>query len=92
MSGDLERGCVDEQNSEAQVYNSKLQKLIPTLQGSLRGSKIVYLNAYEAFTVILQGTNKYGTFSSNVMIPNLYLAKWTPLRSLILHGSLLILL
>ncbi|XBI29883.1 hypothetical protein VPH35_053760 [Triticum aestivum] len=60
LSGDLERGCVDEQNSEAQVYNSKLERLLRTLQGSLKGSKIVYLNAYEAFTVILQRTNKYG--------------------------------
>ncbi|XP_044973080.1 GDSL esterase/lipase At1g58430-like [Hordeum vulgare subsp. vulgare] len=60
LSGDPERGCVDEQNREAQVYNSKLQKLIPALQGSLRGSRIVYLNAYEAFTQIIDNSNKYG--------------------------------
>lgn len=53
LSGDPERTCVDEQNSDARVYNSKLEKLLPTLQGSLYGSKIVYLDAYEALMEIL---------------------------------------
>lgn len=72
LSGDPERGCVDEQNSEAQVYNSKLERLLRALQGSLKGSKIVFLNAYEAFTEIIEDTKKYGMLSSNVMIHNLY--------------------
>lgn len=62
LSGDPEdeRACVDEQNKDAQVYNSKLQKLLPTLQGSLYGSKIVYLDAYEALKEILDDPTKYG--------------------------------
>ncbi|CAM0883014.1 unnamed protein product [Alopecurus aequalis] len=56
LSGDPQRACVDQQNSDAQVYNSKLEKMLPTLQGSLPGSKIVYLNAYQAFTEILDNT------------------------------------
>jgi phospholipase/lecithinase/hemolysin len=59
---------VDEQNRDAQDYNSKLEKMLQTLQGSLRGSKIVYLNAYQAFTEILANTNKYGMFSIDVLI------------------------
>jgi hypothetical protein len=68
LSGDPRRACVDEQNRDAQDYNSKLEKMLQTLQGSLRGSKIVYLNAYQAFTEILANTNKYGMFSIDVMI------------------------
>ncbi|KQK10393.1 GDSL esterase/lipase At1g58430 [Brachypodium distachyon] len=60
LSGDPERTCVDEQNSDARVYNSKLEKLLPTLQGSLYGSKIVYLDAYEALMEILGNPVKYG--------------------------------
>ncbi|XP_062207311.1 GDSL esterase/lipase At1g58430-like [Phragmites australis] len=60
LSRDPERACVDEQNRDAQVYNSKLQKLLPTLQGSLHGSKIVYLDAYKALMEILDDPAKYG--------------------------------
>uniref|UniRef100_A0A0D9V7C2 Uncharacterized protein n=1 Tax=Leersia perrieri TaxID=77586 RepID=A0A0D9V7C2_9ORYZ len=59
LSGDPDRACVDEQNRDAQVYNSKLEKLLSTWQGSLHGSKIVYLNAYEAFMQILDSPAKY---------------------------------
>ncbi|KAL6614241.1 hypothetical protein ACP70R_036511 [Stipagrostis hirtigluma subsp. patula] len=60
LSRNPERACVDEQNWDAQVYNSKLQKLLPTLQGSLHGSKIVYLDAYKALKEILDDPTKYG--------------------------------
>ncbi|KAM0878178.1 hypothetical protein ACQ4PT_035029 [Festuca glaucescens] len=60
LSGDPERACVDEQNRDAQNYNSKLEKMLQTLQASLNGSKIVYLNSYQTFTEILVNTNKYG--------------------------------
>uniref|UniRef100_A0A0E0JQI4 Uncharacterized protein n=1 Tax=Oryza punctata TaxID=4537 RepID=A0A0E0JQI4_ORYPU len=60
LNGDPDRACVDEQNRDAQAYNSKLEKLLPTLQGSLHGSKIVYLDAYEAFMEILDNPTKYG--------------------------------
>ncbi|OEL21589.1 GDSL esterase/lipase [Dichanthelium oligosanthes] len=42
------------------VYNSKLQELLPVLQGSLHGSKIVYLDAYRALMEILEDPEKYG--------------------------------
>jgi phospholipase/lecithinase/hemolysin len=51
---------VDEQNWDAQVYNSKLQELLQALQGSLHGSKIVYLDAYRALMEILEVPAKYG--------------------------------
>uniref|UniRef100_A0ACD5VRM9 Uncharacterized protein n=1 Tax=Avena sativa TaxID=4498 RepID=A0ACD5VRM9_AVESA len=60
LSGDPDRACVEEQNRDALDYNSKLEKMLPTLQRSLNGSKIVYLNAYQAFTEILDNTNRYG--------------------------------
>ncbi|KAK3165843.1 hypothetical protein QOZ80_1AG0038460 [Eleusine coracana subsp. coracana] len=60
LSKDPDRACVDEQNWDAQVYNSKLRKLLPTLQGSLHGSKIVYIDAYKALTEIIEDHTKYG--------------------------------
>uniref|UniRef100_A0A0E0C9Q6 Uncharacterized protein n=1 Tax=Oryza meridionalis TaxID=40149 RepID=A0A0E0C9Q6_9ORYZ len=60
LSGDPDRACVDDQNRDAQAYNTKLEKLLPALQGSLHGSKIVYLDAYQAFKEILDNPAKYG--------------------------------
>ncbi|RWW72091.1 hypothetical protein BHE74_00020127 [Ensete ventricosum] len=40
------RTCVDEQNSDAQHYNSKLKQLLRKTQQSLPGSKFVYLDLY----------------------------------------------
>lgn len=60
LSRDPDRACVDEQNWDAQVYNSKLQELLRTWQGSLHGSKIVYLDAYRALMEILDNPAKYG--------------------------------
>ncbi|KAL6853748.1 hypothetical protein ACP4OV_019777 [Aristida adscensionis] len=59
LSRDPERACVDEQNWDAQVYNSKLQRIIPTLQGSLHRSKIVYVDAYKALMEIIDDHTKY---------------------------------
>ncbi|EES03823.1 hypothetical protein BDA96_03G369000 [Sorghum bicolor] len=60
LSRDPDRACVDEQNWDAQVYNSKFQKLLTTLQGSLHGSRIVYLDAYRALMEILEYPAKHG--------------------------------
>jgi len=68
LSRDPDRACVDEQNWDAQVYNSKFQKLLTTLQGSLHGSRIVYLDAYRALMEILEYPAKHGNiFSLNAM-------------------------
>jgi phospholipase/lecithinase/hemolysin len=53
---------VDEQNWGAEVYNSKLRNLLPTLQGSLHGSKIVYVDAYRALMDIIDHPTKHGMF------------------------------
>lgn len=60
LSGDPGRACVDEQNWDAHVYNSKLQRLLAKLQGSLHGSRIVYVDAYRALVEILENPAKYG--------------------------------
>jgi phospholipase/lecithinase/hemolysin len=60
LSGDPDRACVDEQNWDAHVYNSKLQRLLAKLQGSLHGSRIVYVDAYRALMEILENPAKYG--------------------------------
>lgn len=59
---------MDEQNWDAQLYNSKLRKLLPTLQGFLHGSKIVYVDAYKALMEIIEHPTKYGMFSINTRI------------------------
>ncbi|GMH11217.1 hypothetical protein Nepgr_013058 [Nepenthes gracilis] len=42
-----ERTCLDDQNSDAELYNLKLQKLLPHIQASLTGSRIVYADIYK---------------------------------------------
>ncbi|KAL8129866.1 hypothetical protein V2J09_019021 [Rumex salicifolius] len=40
------RACLDEQNLEAQTYNDKLQELLPKIQSSLPGSRLLYADIY----------------------------------------------
>ncbi|KAK6156107.1 hypothetical protein DH2020_010355 [Rehmannia glutinosa] len=42
----LKRVCVNQQNSDSQAYNAKLQALISRLQTTLQGVRIVYVDVY----------------------------------------------
>ncbi|RRT44647.1 hypothetical protein B296_00033468 [Ensete ventricosum] len=59
------RTCVDEQNSDAQHYNSKLKQLLRKTQQSLPGSKFVYLDLYGFLMEVLNDAAKYGFQETN---------------------------
>nr|XP_018681786.1 PREDICTED: GDSL esterase/lipase At2g40250-like [Musa acuminata subsp. malaccensis] len=54
------RTCVDEQNSDARHYNSKLKHLLLKTQQSLPGSKFVYLDLYDFLMEVLNNAAKHG--------------------------------
>lgn len=56
----FERKCVEDQNSDAQAYNHKLQKLLNQMKALLPRSTIVYANIYEALIDLIQHPQKYG--------------------------------
>lgn len=58
------RACIDEQNSDAILYNSKLQKLLRMMQNLLPGSKFAYVDAYDFMMEILNNPAKYGMHAS----------------------------
>ncbi|CBI15870.3 unnamed protein product, partial [Vitis vinifera] len=54
------RVCLEDQNSDAQSYNSKLEKLLPQIQNSLPGSKILYVDIYTPLDDMINNPEKYG--------------------------------
>lgn len=62
LSSPVLRTCVERMNSDAQVYNDKLIKLIPTLQQKLRGSTLLYADLYTPLMELINNPQKHGTF------------------------------
>ncbi|KAJ8650852.1 hypothetical protein MRB53_003875 [Persea americana] len=58
--GQSNRTCVDDQNSDAVVYNSKLQKVLPELQASLPGSILAYIDLHDPAVDLFTNRQKYG--------------------------------
>ncbi|XAR58870.1 Triacylglycerol lipase, partial [Bertholletia excelsa] len=56
----VNRSCLEKQNSDSQAYNLKLQKLLPQLQSSLPGSRLLYADAYTPLSDIIKNPHKYG--------------------------------
>ncbi|XVF68439.1 hypothetical protein PTKIN_Ptkin11bG0003000 [Pterospermum kingtungense] len=56
----LDRTYLEDENEAARSYNQKLVKLIPQLQASLPGSKIVYADVYTPLNDMLNNPQKYG--------------------------------
>ncbi|KAK9124636.1 hypothetical protein Sjap_014238 [Stephania japonica] len=54
------KNCLDDVNSDAQVYNSKLQQILPSLQASLSGSKFLYADIYSPWMDVLKNPQNYG--------------------------------
>ncbi|XP_042509609.1 GDSL esterase/lipase At2g30310-like [Macadamia integrifolia] len=57
---DSSRVCVEEENEDARLYNSKLMRLVKQLQESGQGSKLVYLNIYDPLMDMVNHPQKYG--------------------------------
>ncbi|KAM1115193.1 hypothetical protein TB2_038290 [Malus domestica] len=52
--------CVDDENSDSQIYNQKLVKLLSKMQSLLPGSRIVYLDVYEPLIDMINNPHKFG--------------------------------
>ncbi|KAM0953162.1 putative triacylglycerol lipase [Dioscorea sansibarensis] len=52
--------CIDEQNIDAFIYNSKLQALLPQIQQTLPGSLFAYQDLFDELMKILKEPEKYG--------------------------------
>ncbi|KAK3022281.1 hypothetical protein RJ639_045388 [Escallonia herrerae] len=54
------RNCVGSQNSDSQLYNDKLVNVLPRLQASLPGSRILYADVYKPLMDMINNPGKYG--------------------------------
>lgn len=62
------RTCIESENKDAVLYNEKLQKLLPAIEASLPGSKIVYANVYDPMMDMFQNPTKYGMFMIDLLL------------------------
>uniref|UniRef100_M4E248 Uncharacterized protein n=1 Tax=Brassica campestris TaxID=3711 RepID=M4E248_BRACM len=54
------RFCIEQENIDSVLYNEKLQKVLPKIEASLSGSKILYANVYDPMLDMMQNPRKYG--------------------------------
>ncbi|XVF69676.1 hypothetical protein PTKIN_Ptkin11bG0100800 [Pterospermum kingtungense] len=54
------RTCLEDENEAARSYNQKLVNLIPQLQASLPGTKLVYADVYTPLNDMLNNPQRYG--------------------------------
>jgi len=54
------RFCLEQENRDSVLYNQKLQNLLPQIEASLTGSKILYSNVYDPMMDMMQNPSKYG--------------------------------
>ncbi|QHO27818.1 hypothetical protein HN51_024912 [Arachis hypogaea] len=55
-----EKKCVEDENSDAEIYNKKLAKRLLVLQEMLPGSRVVYANIYDPLINLISQPEKYG--------------------------------
>ncbi|XP_027368519.1 GDSL esterase/lipase At2g40250 [Abrus precatorius] len=56
----LQRVCNDEQNTDSEAYNNKLQTHIHSLQARLHGAKVAYFDIYKPILGMVNNPGKYG--------------------------------
>ncbi|XP_022752925.1 GDSL esterase/lipase At2g30310-like [Durio zibethinus] len=61
----LDRTCLEDDNADARSYNQKLVNLLPQLQASLPGSRIVYADVYTPLIDMVNNPQKYGFTNTN---------------------------
>ncbi|KAJ4978578.1 hypothetical protein NE237_009358 [Protea cynaroides] len=54
------RGCVEDENRDAGLYNSKLVGILKQIQESGPGSNVVYVNIYDPLIDMILNSQKYG--------------------------------
>ncbi|KAK3231875.1 hypothetical protein Dsin_003756 [Dipteronia sinensis] len=60
LGGGAQRNCVGAYNQAAQLFNSKLSKLIKNLNKKLPNGRIVYLDVYTPLNDMIKNPKKYG--------------------------------
>lgn len=55
-------GCLNNPNSDPQVYNRKLQAMMNQLQSSLPGSRLVYADIFTPLKELASNPIRHGTF------------------------------
>ncbi|KAL7597654.1 hypothetical protein Lser_V15G26759 [Lactuca serriola] len=60
MLSRFSRTCLTDQNTDARVYNQKLMNLLPQIQSSLKGSRIMYADIYNPMTEMIRNPRKHG--------------------------------
>lgn len=68
MLSRFSRTCLTDQNTDARVYNQKLMNLLPQIQSSLKGSRIMYADIYNPMTEMIQNPRKHGKFVTLIFI------------------------
>lgn len=59
----MSKRCIKSENKDAVLYNRKLQKLLPAIEASLPGSKILYANVYDPMMDMIKHPARYGMFA-----------------------------
>lgn len=54
------RTCLENANSDAQIYNKKLAKLLAEMQSKLQRSKLVYTDIYTPLMELIKNPKKHG--------------------------------
>ncbi|GMH12332.1 hypothetical protein Nepgr_014173 [Nepenthes gracilis] len=61
----IHRTCLDDENSDAQSYNQKLEKLLPQLQASVQGSRLIYFDVFDPLLDMITHRERYGFVETN---------------------------
>lgn len=65
----LQRRCAEQQNSDSQAYNRKLQALISNLNSEVKGAEFAYADIYRPLMEIIRNPHKEGM---HAMQPDFY--------------------
>jgi hypothetical protein len=71
MNGNSGKGCVDDPNEAAKLFNAKLFAELDDLNNNLPHSKVVYIDVYDPLLDIIQNPKKHGHISSFLIFLNL---------------------
>ncbi len=63
LNGDLGKGCADDPNEAAKLFNAKLSVELSKLNNNLPHAKVVYIDIYNPLLDIIKNPKKYGNIS-----------------------------
>lgn len=64
LNGGIDRGCSDNANQAASLFNSKLTAQIDAFNKRLPEARLVYLDVYNTLLSLIQNPSQYGKSSS----------------------------